>query len=133
MSDAATYNEFPFVEQLPKREKSKLRKLWDVIGEMSDLVEKEGMMIPAPMAAKALGISRQRLHVLVQERRLQVILFHGHHYITEKALVEFAKEERKTGRPINPPEKFKDCVRAAFDYAKEVRQEAREKQAQNKR
>lgn len=131
MSDGTTFNEFPFVGQLPKREKSKLRQVWDLINELSEIAKTEGVLVPATMAAKALNISRQRFHQLIQDRQIRVIVVQGNNYVSEKDLVAFAEVERKNGRPINPPDRWKDCIRASYEYLEENREEARAKAKKN--
>lgn len=109
--------EFPFVESLPKREKSRVEKAIDLMREMSELQKREGALVPAILAAKILNVSHQRLYELSELGRVRTIEFHGHRYITEKDLVEFAKMERKAGRPVKAPT-MKDCLAMAKEYVR---------------
>ena len=65
--------EFPFVKALPKREKSRLARLWDHFQEVRAATAEHGVLMPQHYAADLLGVSRQRVHVLVNEGRLVVV------------------------------------------------------------
>lgn len=92
--------EFPFVEALPKREKSKLSSLWDRFTEFQRQVERLGPPISPALAAALLGLSNQRVAQLIEAGRFQVVESPlGHRVITGNSFVEFCKLERKTGRP----------------------------------
>lgn len=98
----AAVNEFPFVAELPKREKSRLQLFWDRFKEVQALVAEKGTIVPPVVAAELLGISRQRVHELMQDGRLERVEWRGQVFITEHDLVEFASAERKAGRPMGP-------------------------------
>lgn len=102
MSQAAVA-EFPFVEGLPKREKSKLAKLWDHFREVKAVTEQHGFLMPQRYAADLLGISRQRVHTLVKEGRLVSVVLLGVPYVTEASMMEYAQAERTGGRPPKAP------------------------------
>ena len=106
--------EFPFVEAMPKREKSRMTRLWEKLSELRDLTERNGSFVPLTFAAKLLGISRQRTDELVRLGRLERIDCDGHVFITERSIVAFAKSERKAGRPLKMPETLADCARVAW-------------------
>jgi len=98
----ATITEFPFVAQLPKREKSKLRKLWDHFEACRAITEQKGMLVPMVAAAALLGVSRQRVQELARDGRFEVVQLGNQVFITEKDLLAYAQSERKTGRPCGP-------------------------------
>lgn len=98
----AAVNEFPFVAELPKREKSRLQLFWDRFKEVQALVDRKGTIVPPVVAAELLGISRQRVHELMQGGRLERVEWRGQVFVTEHDLVEFASAERKSGRPFGP-------------------------------
>jgi len=98
----AAVNEFPFVAELPKREKSRLQLFWDRFKEVQALCERKGTIVPPVVAAELLGISRQRVHELMQDGRLERVEWRGQVFVTEHDLVEFASAERKAGRPCGP-------------------------------
>jgi len=105
--------EFPFVAALPKREKSKVGKLWDRFQEASRVAEERGMFVPQIVAAKLLGISKQRVNQIVQDGRLETVDVCGERFILEDSLVEFCKLERKSGRPVNLPTTVSESWRRA--------------------
>lgn len=98
MFDAAI-TEFPFVDALPKREKSRLARTWELIRVMSAVTEKEGQLVPVMLAAKCLGYSRSSVDDAVLNGHLKRVDIDGHVFITENSIVEFAKKERRMGRP----------------------------------
>jgi hypothetical protein len=112
----AAHTEFPFVEALPKREKSKVSKLWDHFAQVRELVAQKGMLVPQQFVGQLLGVSRQRVHQLVNEGRFEVVELQGHRYLTEKSVLAFAQEERKAGRPLTTPSN-KELWRVARENA----------------
>lgn len=92
--------EFPFVATLPKREKSRVQRAFDILEEMRAAVEAHGVLVPCVLAAKIGGVSRQRVHELSEEGKLKRVEFDGHVYVTEASVVEWLKSERKSGRPV---------------------------------
>ena len=61
--------------------------------------ELEGGLIAKAQAALVLGVSKQRVSDLVEEKRLRQHDFFGKEFISCKDLESFRKIERKTGRP----------------------------------
>ena len=120
----ATGFDFPFLADLPKREKSKVVKVWETFEELSRVTAIEGMLIPQSFAAKILDVSRQRVYELSGEGRLKVVPVNGHLFVTEKSVVAYATSERKSGRPLKNLERgtWAGCTA----MAKEMRQEAKE-------
>jgi excisionase family DNA binding protein len=115
-------NEFPFVQGLAKREKGKLLRAWDLFEELSRVVEQEGMLMPQAFAASALGVSRQRVYQLVEAGKLKAVMVGSERFVTGNSVVDFAKSERKTGRPVKLIDEAaaKGTVRACLNYAKDV-------------
>ena len=107
MFDAAVV-EFPFVEALPRREKSKLARVWDVLGEMKAATDAEGQLVPVNLTCKLLDIGRTRVDEYCAQGRLRRVKVADHVFITENSIVELAKTERKTGRPCNIPTTAKE-------------------------
>lgn len=116
----AQATEFPFMAELPKREKSRVGKALEAMREMSELQKRVGALVPAALAAKILNVSRQRFYQLVDAGTLKTVQFHGHHYITESDLVEFANSDRTPGRRKTAPT-FRECMEMAREWAKEQR------------
>jgi hypothetical protein len=96
--------EFPFVASLPKREKSRFANLLESIKEHRQLTQKHGSLLPVAVAAAFLGVSKQAVHSFLDSGRLEKIEFHGHVFVSEIGLIEFAKIERKSGRPFKHPQ-----------------------------
>jgi len=101
MSDIAI-TEFPFVEALPKREKSKFQTLLDHLEEVGRIVDEKGMLLPHAFAAKLGGVSQQRIDQLCDAGKLERVDFAGRPFVTEKSLVAWAQSERSAGRPVQP-------------------------------
>jgi hypothetical protein len=115
-------NEFPFVAELPKREKSKLRKVWDRLKDFQEFMQKEGECVPPVVAAGLLDVSRQRVHELIQEASLREVRFEGHPYVTVNSIVDHCKSERKAGRPVKEM-----TMRRAMGISKRMVRQARGK------
>lgn len=120
----ATVGEFPFVEALPKREKSKLARLWDHFQEVRAATREHGALLPQFYAAQLLGVSRQRVHELVNDGRFVVVEVAGIRYLTEASMMEFAKSERASGRHITVPsakEIMAGARQSALDIASKIK------------
>jgi hypothetical protein len=117
----AQFLEFPFVAELPKREKSKLGSLWDQFGLLKGLIDEKGAMVPPVLAGKLLDVSYQRVWQLVAAGKLERVEFGGHGFITENSIVELARSERKTGRPLKLPVGLRDTIRFSIETAGEMR------------
>jgi len=116
--------EFPFAATMPKREKSKLVKCWELLQRMKAISATEGDLVPLMMGAKLLGLSRSRVDDLVRDGRLKRVDIDGHVFLTENSIVECAKIERKRGRPLKIPTTKSEMWKASMDYAREsLRQE----------
>lgn len=108
--------QFPFVSELPKREKRKVENVWDRLAQMREAVDAHGMLIPPVMVASLLNVSRQRVHQFTQDGRLKMVQVNGQPMITEDSVVELAKAERKAGRPfkVNEPT-VKNSIKLAME------------------
>lgn len=116
--------EFPFVASLPLREKSKVRKLWDKFNECRAAAKKHGLLVPQVLAAELCGVSRQRIHTLCNEGRLEVVDLCGTRFVTEKSVIAYAESERGNGRPIAAENMgTAEQWRMAVKVAKEMRAE----------
>lgn len=115
--------EFPFVEGMPKRERSRLQKFWDLLGEIKQMREQHGQLIPPELAAKLIGVSQQRVDQLMGAGKLMRLEIDGRPFVGENSLVEFARSERKAGRPPKLPETKVGAAKFAFKCAKEIVEE----------
>ena len=102
MKCEAQIAEFPFVAEMPKREKSKLVKVWELFEQVKREQERVGVLVHPVHCAALLGVCRQRVYQLIQDGRLERIDFGGHQMITERSMLKFCASERKAGRPCLP-------------------------------
>ena len=131
----STATDFPFVAELPKREKSKLVKFWESFRVFSALRKEHGDLVPQKVAAILLDISTTRVDELVETGKLVRKDFCGHVYITENSLVEVARSERKAGRPLktieacssSPGEAWKIAKAHGREYGEELRQDIKKR------
>jgi hypothetical protein len=96
--------EFPFVGELPKREKSRLARLWEAVREVTAAQEEHGPVLNQLTVAMILGVSRQRVCQLIDAGSLQSIAVTGNRLVTLRSLEDYCKTDRKTGHHL--PEKF---------------------------
>lgn len=106
MVEAVSLAEFPFVAEMPKRAKTRLQRVWDQLLEYRATVEREGNLVPFSLVGKLLDVSHQRVSQLCDAGKLRRIVVLEHAYVTEDSILELAKQERKTGRPL----KMKDMT-----------------------
>lgn len=118
--------EFPFVERLPKREKSRFALVWEHFQALRRVIDEKGIPIQQLYAAKLLGVSRQRVSDLLADGGLQAVEVGGVRYVTESSLVSYAQSERKAGRPVKVAQDAaavgvnRAVWAASKDYAKEL-------------
>jgi hypothetical protein len=93
--------EMPFMLTLPKRERSKVRQVWDMLSDMCELQREAGPVLPIGIVADALGLTNQRVRDIIRDGRLRTVFMDGRHYVTEASLKDFARVERKSGRPLS--------------------------------
>jgi len=110
--------EFPFVNGIPKREKSRLGKLWEFFEEVQRVTAQRGTLLPFSFAAELVGVSRQRLHQLAEDGRVDFVEIHGRRLVTQSWVESFARQERKSGRPAKPMKNFR--LRAAVSLGIEA-------------
>jgi hypothetical protein len=109
--------EMPFIVDLPKREVRKVETAWDRLAALKVVSAEKGQLLPSPFVACLLGVSRQRVAQLLESGKLERVEVHGHPFVTENSLVEWAKAERaKGGRPIKDGS-VKGLWKAAYQYS----------------
>jgi len=91
--------EFPFVKELPKREKGKLAKLWDHLAELAEVEQRKGKLIQVSFAADLMSVTRSRVHQLMDVGKLEKVDVNGHPFVTVQSVAAYCETERKAGRP----------------------------------
>ena len=109
-------SEFPFVESLPKRAKSRFQRAWDVVEELTQKQAEVGEFVPASLVAKVLQCSRQNVFNLAERGSLEPVRVDGHFFITKRSLVAYAETERLQGRPLKSMN-YREALRAAWENA----------------
>lgn len=118
MQDTATLD-FPFVADLPKREKSKIARFWDDLEEFRAVVRERGTIVPVTLVAKILGVSRTRVYELIKSGRLEPVELDGHMYVGYNSLEAWAKAEHKVGRPLKATTTG-EAWKVALEYGRET-------------
>src|ERR1035437_2496248 len=78
-----------------------------------DATNQHGALAPISMIAAAIGCSRQRVHVLVNDDKLASVAVAGRKYVPASSLELFLTEERKTG-VHRTPAKLSTLLGSAF-------------------
>jgi hypothetical protein len=110
--------DFPFVEKLPKREKSKLAKVWEDLQAFHALQKEHGILLTPRFAGALLGVGKSRIDQLMDVGKLSRVEFQGHPYIPEGSVIELARSERKNGRPFKLPTTAKEMWKVAKSMGK---------------
>lgn len=115
---------FPFVEDLPKREKSRWQKFRDAWAT----AKAKGPLIPLTLAAKLSDVSRQRLDELIAAGKLERVDLEGHVMITEDSLIAWLdapdekpgpKGPRVSKKGPNAPRTAKQLWKVSREWAEE--------------
>lgn len=105
---------FPFDQTVPRAQRSRLGRIVDRFKAFKALADEHGVLIPAPVAAKLLDVSLQRIHQLKDAGIVASVKFEGHAYIIESSLWDYAKSDRGSGF------RYKDVsLSQCIDLAKE--------------
>jgi len=82
----------------PKKENSSvLRGMMENVREFVRLTNLHGGLLPQSAVATVLGVSRQRVHQLVEEGTFSHWTFYGMKWLSQKEVVSFAKLNRQQG------------------------------------
>lgn len=82
----------------PKGAKSTgIRGMLDDIREFAKLTKLHGGLVPMSAVATILGVSRQRVHQLVDEGTFKHWMFYGMKWLSQEEVVSFAKLNRHQG------------------------------------
>ena len=91
--------EFPFMSELPAAERKEVNDGWKVVREVKGFLDRNVALIPVVVAAKALGVSHQRVRMLVQVGKLDGKDILGLKFVTDESLTKYWESNRKGGRP----------------------------------
>ena len=117
---SAEVKEFPFAAELPKREKGRVARAWDLFVEYQAAIKEHGTLIPFSLAAKVLNVSRQRIGQLCETGQLKAIHCDNHPLVTEASLIAWARSERSQGgRPLKDPG-MKEMWKASMEAGREL-------------
>jgi hypothetical protein len=61
------------------------------------VIQRHGALVPVSLAADCLNMSKQRVHQIISTGRLVRVVVHGHSFISERSLVEFAAAPKSLG------------------------------------
>jgi hypothetical protein len=118
--ETAKLREFPFVAKLPKGGKGRVARLMDVLAELERVTNEKGPVMPQALAADILGVSTQRVGQILDDGRLQGVQVGRCRFVIVSSFKEFAKEERKTGRPPKVLGKYEAVAKAGYHGGREV-------------
>lgn len=82
-----------------------------------DATREHGPLATQGQIAGAMGVSRQRIHELVNAGRIASVRVGELRYVPCSAYELFLTEERRVGRPLHDP-KFFDIVRGSWKHGK---------------
>lgn len=99
MSEALTVSEFPFASSMPASKKHKVRDALSIIDELSAEMDKSGIPLPKVYVAQLLGVTPQRITVLVANGTLETVQMGKVELIKGNSVREYFKSDRKPGRP----------------------------------
>ena len=119
----STVTDFPSVVEMPKREKSKWRKLWDDFHELNAFQAEHGGLLPRTMAARLLDVHPTRIDQLIEDGRLVSKKFNGRVFVSENSFVAYGQSERKVGRPLKVIDALKTDNAALWKLSKESSKE----------
>jgi len=101
-----------------------IRGIVDDTREFSRLVKLCGGLVPMSTVATILGVSRQRVHQLVEEGTFRHWTFYGMKWLSQNEVVSFAKLNRRAGENQYKPsakQMWKDSREAGKEFVKSRR------------
>jgi hypothetical protein len=105
---------------VPKEKKSGgIKGLFEDINEFARLTELHKGLVPMSTVATILGVSRQRVHQLVEEGTFSHWTFYGMKWLSQEEVVSFAKLNRRQGENQFKPstkQRWKDSRQAGKEF-----------------
>jgi hypothetical protein len=93
--------------------------------EFSRISKSNGGLVPQSVVATILGVSRQRVHQLIEEGTFSHWSFYGKKWLSQKEVVSFAKLNRQAGENQFQPS-AKQIWKASQEHGKEFVKARRE-------
>jgi hypothetical protein len=91
--------EFPFMAGLPATERKGVNDGWKLVHEVRTFMDRHVALIPVAVAAKALGVSKQRVHFLCNVGKLDGKSILSLRFVTDESLTKYWESNDKGGRP----------------------------------
>jgi len=113
--------DFPFVQDLPKRKQSLVERVWDRLKAFDAVVKEKGPVVTTRFAASLLGVSKQRIDQLMDAKKLERVDVDEHPFITQASIIELARSERKNGRPFKLPTTIREKWKVAREGTRRER------------
>ena len=88
-------SEFPFVKDIPKRDKTRLERFLEVLA----VAREKGPVWSIQVCARVAQISNQRVHELMRNGQIESVEVDGHPLIVESSFLAWLKVDNKGGRP----------------------------------
>lgn len=98
--------EYPVIQSKPQR---------GIFRRYMEATREHGHLASVPMIAAALGVSRQRVDVLVNQGRIASVRVGPHTYVPLAALELFLTEERVNGRPLQQAASLGALLKSVFE------------------
>jgi|SRR5271170_1647099 len=94
--------------------------------EFSRISKLHGGLVPQSIVATVLGVSRQRVHQLIEEGTFSHWDFYGKKWLSQEEVVSFAKLNRQAGENQFKPS-MKELWKASKEHGKEFVKAKRER------
>ena len=92
---------------------------WERFRHFSEVSDIQGGLIPQNILPDLLGLSKQRVSVLVQDGRFTTFQLFGQKFVTGESMATFIREERKSGRPCKAPSTL-TLMKASLRMGREI-------------
>jgi hypothetical protein len=96
----------------------KLKLLLEMIRNFRELNNRDGGLVPFSMAARLMGVSKQRVNALVAEGTFKPVEVAGKKWLSANQIEEFIKLKREPGRPWKKPS-AKELWKMSHESARE--------------
>jgi len=84
---------------------------------MQQLASKHGTLIPSNLLIPILGVTKQRVSILLTEGKLHVVAVAGKNYVTESSLTDYIASVKDGGGHIQLPKSNLDAFKRSLALA----------------